>query len=132
MLTLAVRLTPDQDLKAELDRIAAARSIEAACILTCAGSLRKAVLRFANQNEAVELTGFFEIVSLTGTLSRHGSHFHIAIADSEGKTWGAHLLEGSAIYTTAEIVIGILPGTHFLRTQDPRTSYPELEIFPVS
>lgn len=132
MQVFAVRLTPDQDLKVELDRIAAIRSIEAACVLTCVGSLRKAVLRYANQSNTVELAGFFEIVSLTGTFSRHGSHFHIAIADSDGKTWGAHLLEGSAIYTTAEIVIGILPGIHLLRTQDPRTGYPELEILAVS
>lgn len=125
---IALRLQPGQDLKVELDNLVQSRSIEAACILTCAGSLTKAVLRYANQEQAVELDGYFEIVSLTGTLSRHGSHYHIAIADGCGRTIGAHLLEGCRVYTTAEIVIGVLADVNFLRTVDLQTGYPELEI----
>jgi uncharacterized protein len=125
---IALRLHPGQDLKVELDNLAQSRNIEAACIVTCMGSLTKAVLRYANQEKAIELEGYFEILSLTGTLSRHGSHYHIAIADSTGQTFGAHLLEGCTIYTTAEIVIGLLPDVSFLRTVDVQTGYPELEI----
>ncbi|WP_319760153.1 PPC domain-containing DNA-binding protein [Maridesulfovibrio sp.] len=128
MKTISIRLHPGQDLLSELDRLVADNQIKAACILTCVGSLTQAVLRFANQNESKKLEGFFEIVSLTGVLSEHGSHYHIAIADEEGRTYGAHLLEGCKIYTTAEIVIGICSGTEFLRTFDPQTGYPELEI----
>lgn len=125
---IAIRLHPGQDLKVELDRLAVEYNIDAACIITCVGSLTKAVLRCANQGHALALEGHFEIVSLTGTLSRHGSHYHIAIADGEGKTIGAHLLEGCRIYTTAEIVIGVLAGAGFLRTFDPGTGFSELEI----
>lgn len=40
-------------------------------MLTCVGSLTRAVLRFANQEEAVTLEGHFEIVvSLTGVFSQ--------------------------------------------------------------
>jgi predicted DNA-binding protein with PD1-like motif len=67
---------------------------------------------------------------LTGTLSKHGSHYHISIADGEGRTLGAHLLEGCLIYTTAEIVIGELPGVSFLREMDSATGYDELYIRP--
>jgi predicted DNA-binding protein with PD1-like motif len=66
-------------------------------------------LRFANQSFGTELTGHFEIVSLTGTLSQYGSHYHIAISDGTGHTVGAHLLEGCKVYTTAEIVLAVLP-----------------------
>lgn len=125
---LALRLKPGQDLKVELDNLAQSRSIEAACIITCMGSLTRAVLRYANQEKGVELAGHFEILSLTGTLSKYGSHYHIAIADGTGRTFGAHLLEGCTIYTTAEIVIGLLPEVSFLRTFDVQTGYPELEI----
>lgn len=128
MRAIALRLQPGQDLKVELDNLVKSRSIDAACILTCAGSLTRAVLRYANQEQAVELDGHFEIVALTGTLSRHGSHYHIAIADGCGRTIGAHLLEGCRIYTTAEIVIGILADVNFLRTIDTQTGFPELKI----
>ncbi|MCG8531142.1 MAG: DNA-binding protein [Desulfovibrionales bacterium] len=130
MKLLPIRLHPDQDLLLELERYATQKNIDAACVVTCVGSLTTAVLRFANQNEPTTVTGHFEIVSLTGMFSTHGSHFHIAISDKNGKTLGAHLLPGSRIYTTAEIVIGVLPHHQFLRTFDPQTGYPELDIQP--
>ena len=128
MQSIAFRLQPGQDLKAELDRVVQTQQIDAACILTCVGSLTTAVLRYANQKEATTLTGHFEIVSLTGTLSKHGSHYHISIADEYGKTTGAHLLKGCTIYTTAEIVIAVMESTSFLRVPDPQTGFDELEV----
>lgn len=124
----SLRLHPQQDLKVELDNWASMHAVEAACVLTCVGSLQQAVLRFANQPEGTELEGKFEIVALTGTLSRHGSHYHIALADGNGRTVGGHLLDGCHIYTTAEIVLGILPGVRFLRLPDAATGYDELTI----
>lgn len=131
MNAYALRLRPGDDPKAALDALAEARAWEAANVLTCVGSLRKAVLRFANQEDAVTLTGHFEIVSLTGLFSRYGGHYHIAIADGAGRTYGAHLMNGSEIYTTAEIVLAVLENERFLRSFDPATGYEELDIQPV-
>jgi predicted DNA-binding protein with PD1-like motif len=128
MKTYALRLSPGEDPKRVLDAFAQTQPLEAACILTCVGSLRKAVLRFANQEQATCLDGKFEIVSLTGVFSIHGSHYHIAISDGEGRTYGAHLMDGSEVYTTAEIVLASLEEFQFLRSFDPRTGYPELNI----
>jgi predicted DNA-binding protein with PD1-like motif len=130
MKTYALRLRPGEDLKETLDLFVRSHQLEAACLLTCVGSLRKAVLRFANQEQAVTLNGHFEIVSLTGVLSMHGSHYHIAISDGEGRTYGAHLMNGSLVYTTAEVVLAHLEDFHFLRTYDSDTGFPELEIHP--
>ena len=128
MKTIALRLKPGQDLLVELEGLMTDRNIEAACILTCVGSLTRACLRFANWKETSRLDGHFEIVSLTGVLSRHGSHCHMAIADGTGRTTGAHLMAGCVVYTTAELVIGIVEGQSFRRVHDPETGYPELEI----
>jgi predicted DNA-binding protein with PD1-like motif len=130
METISLRLHPGQDLKYELDQLMENQRIKAACILTCVGSLTTAVLRFANQENSTKLDGHFEIVSLTGVMSQHGSHYHIAIADEKGISYGAHLMDGCKIYTTAEIVIGIIADCLFLRTFDPQTGYPELEVIP--
>lgn len=131
MMAIALRLLPQQDLKAELDALAIAQNLEAACILTCVGSLTRAVLRLAGQSEPATYDGQFEIVSLMGLLSQHGSHYHMAIADPTGRTLGGHVLTGCQIYTTAEIVIGILPHTRFSRELDPATGYRELSIEPL-
>jgi predicted DNA-binding protein with PD1-like motif len=132
MKTFALRLHPGEDPKQTLDLFAESQHLEAGCVLTCVGSLRKAALRFANQEQTDILDGKFEIVSLTGVLSIHGSHYHIAIADGEGRTFGAHLMDGSEVYTTAEIVLAELEDARFLRTFDSQTGYPELDIQPNS
>jgi len=126
---LPIRLSPFQDLRNSLDSLVSIHQIEAGCILSCAGSLRQAAIRFADQNEATILTEKFEIVSLSGTLSKHSSHLHLAISDGTGKTLGGHLMEGCLIYTTAEIVIGVLPDLKFLREYDQASGYRELMIY---
>lgn len=128
METDCLRLTPGQDLKRELDDLRAARGWAAACVLTGIGSLATAAIRFANEEEAVTLEGPFEIVAMGGTLSRDGSHIHLLVSDREGVTRGGHLKEGAIIRTTAEIVIGILPGWDFTREFDPDTGCAELVI----
>ena len=60
--TITIRLKPGQDLKSELDQLAAVNELEAACVLTCVGSLTTVVLRFANQDHTDILEGHFEIV----------------------------------------------------------------------
>jgi predicted DNA-binding protein with PD1-like motif len=41
-------------------------------------------------------------------------------------------MDGSEVYTTAEITLAEMDGVTFLRTFDPNTGYPELEIKPIS
>ena len=128
METVVLRLNPQQDLKVELEAFVEKHNVEAACIVTCVGSLTQAILRLANQPEGKVYEGRFEVVSLTGTLSRHGIHCHMAIADSTGCTIGGHLLKGCLIFTTAELIIGILPYLRFTREFDETTGYQELKI----
>ncbi|MEO0349800.1 MAG: PPC domain-containing DNA-binding protein [Cyanobacteria bacterium P01_A01_bin.15] len=128
MNVVALRLNPGEDLKQSLVRYCCDRKIEAAYILSCVGSLRRAVLRFSNHPNGTVLERTLEILSLSGTLSRHGAHLHMAVSDSEGRVTGGHLMDTSLIYTTAEIVLGIVPNTVFKRETDPLTGYRELTI----
>ena len=125
---IAIRLKPGEDLKQSLLRYCIDQKIDAAYMLSCVGSLRQAAIRFANQPEGTVFEQSLEIVSLEGTLSQQGVHLHIAVSDSEGQVIGGHLMDGSNIYTTAEIVFGIVPNTIFKREIDPLTGYRELTI----
>ena len=92
------------------------------------GSLTDYNIRFANAEEGAEGCGYFEIVSLTGTVSINGFHIHISISDSAGKTIGGHLLDGNMIYTTAEIIIQEAADFIFTREKDGSTAWEELKI----
>ena len=130
MQAIPIRLEPGDDLKLQIDRLAWGRGWRAACVLTCAGSLSNAEIRFADQPDIGHVAGPpLEIISLTGTIASFGgSHLHIAVANSKGQVIGGHLKEGSLVRTTAEIVIGVLEGYAFHREIDPDTGYAELVI----
>lgn len=123
-----IRLKPGEDLFAGIENYVRDHDIKAGWIATCAGSLTQCRIRYANQPNGDTLVGHFEIVSLSGTVSTGGSHLHISVSDSTGRTIGGHLLEGNLVYTTAEIVIGESRSHQFLREQDGSTPWKELQI----
>ena len=124
----AFRLKPGQDLKKEITAFVNDQYIGAGWIVTCAGSLTDYHIRFANQKDGSKGSGHFEIVSLSGTVSANGSHIHISISDSTGKTIGGHLLDGNIIYTTAEIVLQSSGELEFVREKDGTTEWEELQV----
>jgi uncharacterized protein len=130
MLTYTFRLEPGQDLFVEIERKAAEMNIEAGCVLCSVGSLLHATLRLANLENNSEYDDYFEIVSLTGTVSTNGSHLHISISDGSGKTIGGHLLPGCKVYTTVELVLAMFDNIIYKRellTND--SGYEELVVY---
>ena len=126
--TYALRLKPGEDLRKGIESFVKANDIKAGWIVSCAGSLTDYSIRFANQQGASKGQGQFEIVSLTGTVSVNGSHMHISISDSTGKTIGGHLLDSNIIYTTAEVILQQSDEYIFTREKDGTTPWEELQI----
>lgn len=126
--THAFRLKPGADLRKEIQSFVQKNNIEAGWISCGVGSLHQYNIRFANQPNGAKDTGHFEIVSLIGTVSKNGSHIHISVSDTTGKTIGGHLLEENLIYTTAEVIIQEAPGLIFTREKDGSTPWQELQI----
>jgi predicted DNA-binding protein with PD1-like motif len=113
--------------KAILQRVADLQ-IKAGRINTCVGSLTGYAIRFANQATAFRNTGYFEILSLTGTVSINGYHLHILESDGTGKTLDGHLCGGCIVNTTAEIVISSSDDFIFKRENDGSSPWNELHI----
>jgi predicted DNA-binding protein with PD1-like motif len=130
MRSFTFRLKPGQDLFDSIEEVVKENKIEAGCVLSSVGSLTHATLRLANRDYYNEYEGHFEIVSMTGTVSVHGSHIHIAISDGDGVTTGGHLVSGCKIYTTAEIVLAILDDQVYKRELFENDSgYEELAVY---
>jgi len=129
MRNYTFRLRPGQDLFDTIESFAQEKNIEAGCVLSGVGSLTYVTLRFANQEVYANADGFFEIVSITGTVSVHGSHLHISVSDEEGKTIGGHLVSGCKIYTTVEIVIAVFDDVVYKREFAEDSGYDELVVY---
>ncbi|MCB9183935.1 MAG: DNA-binding protein [Flavobacteriales bacterium] len=124
--THALRLLPGEDVRAELERWAREQGIEAAAVTSAVGSLSVAVLRYGGQSAGTRTEGDLEVCALSGTLSRHGLHLHLAYANEVGEMRGGHLLNGCLVRTTLELVIQEIGGVRFMRRKDERTGYDEL------
>jgi len=123
------RLKSGQDLFDSIEAFVKERHIEAGCVLSSVGSLTRAVLRLANRDFHSEYNGYFEIVSMTGTVSIYGSHLHISISDGDGNTVGGHLVSGCRIYTTAEIVLAVFEEIVYKREFAEDSGYDELAVY---
>ena len=124
----AFRLRPHDDLKKSVQQFAKTNKLKAGAILSAVGSLEQLNIRFANQPNGIIRTGFFEIVSLTGTFSETSCHIHICVSDANGQTLGGHLLDENLIFTTAEIVAVNLSDLEFTRITDTTYNYKELVV----
>lgn len=130
MNALPIRLHPGDDLRAALDAVLTAHGLQAAFVIAGIGSLSGAQLRLAGAEQPMQLSGAIEILTLSGSLSRDGSHLHASIADAQGRVWGGHVAPGCTVRTTAEVLVAALPGWRFERAEDGSTGYAELQIGP--
>ncbi len=130
MRSYTFRLKPGQDLFDSIEVFVSENKIDAGCVLSSVGSLTHATLRLANRAHYNQYDGYFEIVSMTGTVSTNGSHLHVSISDGDGVVIGGHLVSGCKIYTTAEIVIAEFDDVIYKREQLKNDSgYEELVVY---
>lgn len=129
MQNYTFRLKSGQDLFDSIQKFVNEKQIKAGCVISAVGSLRRAVLRFANNNSFSEIEKFFEIASITGVVSVHGSHLHISISDAEGQTIGGHMESGCKIYTTAEVVLIAFDNSTYKREFAEDSGYEELVVY---
>ena len=100
----------------------------------CLGSLTACKIRLAGatatDQKVSELVGPFEIVSLVGTIAGDRAHLHISVADKTGAVFGGHLMPGSIVETTAEVVLVNLRPAGIVMTREPdaATGFRELVV----
>ena len=126
------RLTKGQDLKKEIVKFAKENDIEAGVIKCCVGCVYEVSIRLAGGETFMHKAGDYEIVSVTGTISKNGCHIHMSFSDKEGNTIGGHLKDGTLVNSTAEVCIEKLTDYSFNREFDNNTGYKELVIQKIS
>jgi len=122
------RLTRGNDIKKEIIDYCQKENIEAGIIISAVGCISHLHIRLAEAKEYIDKEENYEIVSITGTVSKDDVHIHISVSDNSGKTMGGHLKEGTIVDTTCEVAIYELKDYSFSREPDSMTGYNELVI----
>lgn len=126
MKEYAIRLEKGADLKASIRNICIDNNFDTVVVLSGVGCVYEAKFRLANAKYYFESKQDYEIVSITGSVSKGDCHIHISLADEEGKVVGGHLEEGCLINTTCELVLGVLEEYDSKREFDDNTGYDEI------
>lgn len=116
MRALPLRLRPGDDLRLALEAALAGNG--AAFVLQGIGSLSVAQLRYAGADQAAELRGDLEILTLAGSIAPDGVHLHMSVSDAQGRVTGGHVAGGCIVRTTAEVLLAVLPDHRFSRELD--------------
>jgi predicted DNA-binding protein with PD1-like motif len=106
-----VRLFSGEDLHGSLAEACRRHDVETAVVLSGLGQLKDFELGYFRQKGDYcpqSFPGAYELVSLTGTISRQGGeyafHLHAALTDREKRAVGGHLIRAAA-QVTNEIVL---------------------------
>lgn len=114
--TIVIRLDPKEEICEQIIAVAEKEEVMLAEIqgLGALNELTTGVFHtMTKEYHANEFQGAFEIVSLTGTITRQDGkvylHAHLSAGDEKGNVFGGHL-NRAVVSATAEIVIRIIDG----------------------
>ncbi|MFC1236241.1 PPC domain-containing DNA-binding protein [Vibrio sp. F74] len=125
---IAIRFMQGADLKESIAQLVSLHKIHAGSIASCVGCLSSVSLRLAGAQKTLQLNGSLEIVSVMGTLTPEHQHIHLSVSDDTGRVIGGHLLDGSIIDTTVELIVHHYPTLTFSREFDNTTGFTELVV----
>lgn len=121
------RIMEGEDLAEAVKKRVEESRIEAG-IFILIGSLKKAIIGYYKQGQytPIELHGPLEIASCMGNIAVDEKaeiiiHPHIVVANEKGEAFGGHLMKGSPVGATAELVIIEGAGVNLQRTFDEKT-----------
>jgi len=121
------RIFEDEDLADAIKKRVEESNVKAG-IFILIGSLKKAILGYYKEGEykSIELDGPLEIASCMGNIAVNEKgeimiHPHIVVSNEKGEAFGGHLMKGSPVGATAELVIIEGTGINLQRTFDEKT-----------
>ena len=120
------RASSSRSFSCSISQLAAREGLRCAVVLSGVGCVTEARGRDASGVTVRHIAEPCEIVSLNGTVSAARCHLHIALAREDLSTLGGHLMEGTIINTTCELVLLELDGWRCGAEQDDETGYDEI------
>jgi predicted DNA-binding protein with PD1-like motif len=121
------RILEGEDLAEAIEKRVEESGIKAGFFILI-GSLKKAIVGYYKERQynSMELDGPLEIASCMGNIAVNEKgkiviHPHIVVSNEKGEAFGGHLMKGSPVGATAELVIIEGTGVNLQRAFDKRT-----------
>jgi uncharacterized protein len=125
--TVFSRLLEGEDLFESIENRAETSGIRAGFFILI-GSVKHAALGYYKDGkyETIRLEGPLEVASCTGNVAvdEKGEvviHAHVVVSNEKGETFGGHLMKGSEVGATAELIMVEAAGVKAQRVYDEKT-----------
>ena len=78
-------------------------------LISAVGDLSFVSLKCTLNEKPIILEKKLEVITLSGYLTSKESHVHISVSDENCSVFGGHLLPGSTVLKSLEILLGVIP-----------------------
>ena len=78
-------------------------------LISAVGDLSRGSFKCPLSQKPVILENKLEIITLSGYLTSKDSHIHISVSDENCRVFGGHLLPGTIVLKTLDILLGVIP-----------------------
>ena len=78
-------------------------------LMSAVGDLSKVSFKCPSNDKSIILEKKLEIISLSGYIRQDESHLHISVSDENCSVFGGHLLPGSIVLKSLDVLIGVTP-----------------------
>ena len=78
-------------------------------LINAVGDLSRVSLKCPLNDKSVIFEKKLEIITLSGYVRSHESHIHISVSDENFRLFDWHLLAGSIVHKSLDILIGVIP-----------------------
>ena len=83
--------------------------ISTSFLISAVGDLSRGSFKCPLSQKPVILENKLEIITLSGYLTSKDSHIHISVSDENCRVFGGHLLPGTIVLKTLDILLGVIP-----------------------
>ena len=101
-------------------------------LLSAIGDLSQVSFKCPLNNNAIILKKKLEIITLTGYLKSTESHIHISVSDESCNVHGGHLMPGSIVLKSLDILLGVIPNLNheILDTSSYKSAKVDIYVLP--
>ena len=78
-------------------------------LISAVGDLSKVSFKCPLNDKPVIIEKKLEIITLSGFLNSSESHLHISVSDENCSVFGGHLLSGTIVLKSLDVLIGVIP-----------------------
>ena len=98
-------------------------------LLSAVGDLSMVSFKCPLNNKPITLEKKLEIITLSGYLTSKVSHLHISVSDDKCNVLGGHLLTGTTVLKSLDILIGVIPGIKQKNISNENDCYASVDIY---